>query len=516
MTFVARPHQELGLSQIRQSLGQGRRRPMLQAPTGYGKTFIGTKIAHGVLRKDRRMIFTVPALALIDQTVEAFSDQGITDVGVIQANHFQTDWSQPIQIASVQTLMRRKIPQADVVVVDEAHRFFDFYAKWMGHTDHSGKWHGPEEWEKVPFIGMSATPWTRGLGRYYDDLLIPTTTSELIEQGYLSPFRVFAPSHPDLSKVRTVAGDYHEGDLSDVMSDRTLVADVVDTWLSRGEGRPTLCFGVDRAHAKHLQVKFEDAGVPTAYVDAYTDSQERGEIARAFASGAIKIVCNVGVLTTGVDWDVRCIILARPTKSQMLFVQIIGRGLRIADDHPIYGPKTDCLILDHSDTHLKLGFVTDIHYDELDDGRERQKKERKDGDEPLPKECPKCAFLKPAKVTVCPACGFKPERASNIECDDTTDLIEITKVKLTERAKKMDMVQKAEVYGQLKHYARSKGYKSGWAYNQYKSYMGIFPPNTLNSVPEVPPSPELLSWIKSRNIAFNKRREKDQRYARAA
>jgi superfamily II DNA or RNA helicase len=125
-------------------------------------------------------------------------------------------------------------------------------------------------WQSRPFIGLSATPWTPGLGRYFDDLIIAATTQTLISEGYLAPFRVFAPSHPDLTGVRTVAGDYHEGDLSGTMNNNLLVADIVDTWKQRGENRPTFCFAVDRAHAKNLQKKFTEAGVPTGYIDAYT------------------------------------------------------------------------------------------------------------------------------------------------------------------------------------------------------------------------------------------------------
>jgi superfamily II DNA or RNA helicase len=91
-----------------------------------------------------------------------------------------------------------------------------------------------------------------------------------------------------------------------------------------------LCFAVDRVHAKHLQAKFQAAGIVTAYIDAYTATPERNRIAKAFHRGDIKVVTNVGCLTTGIDWDVRCIILARPTKSEMLFVQMVGRGLRAA------------------------------------------------------------------------------------------------------------------------------------------------------------------------------------------
>jgi DNA repair protein RadD len=130
---------------------------------------------------------------------------------------------------------------------------------------------------------------------------------------------------------------------------------------------------------------FEEAGVRAGYIDCLTKDDERKDIRSKFASGDYQVVCNVGVLTTGVDWDVRCIILARPTKSEILFVQIIGRGLR-----PAKG-KDHCLVLDHSDTTSRLGFVTDIHHEELNDGKTRVSTTRGIR---LPKECPRCACLR--------------------------------------------------------------------------------------------------------------------------
>ena len=209
------------------------------------------------------MIFTVPALSLVDQTVEAFWTDGVRDVGVIQGTHAMTDWSRPVQVASVQTLQRHPIPGSR----RGNNRRVPSLVRFLPKVDaRSGM-------ARPAIIGLSATPWTRGLGRYFDDLIIAATTHDLIAGDYLSPFRVFAPSHPDLTGVRTVAGDYHEGDLSSVMNDSPLVADVVDTWLRRAQNRSTFCFAVDRAHAKHLQAKFAEAGVSTGYIDAYTQSQ---------------------------------------------------------------------------------------------------------------------------------------------------------------------------------------------------------------------------------------------------
>ncbi|MEH3117040.1 MAG: DEAD/DEAH box helicase family protein [Methylorubrum populi] len=327
MSRELRPHQARIIEQLRRSLSTGHRRPMVQAPTGAGKTVVAGAIVKGALAKGKRVLFVVPAIALIDQTVRSFFAEGIEDIGVIQGNHPMTDGTKPVQVASIQTLQRREIPPFDIVVIDEAHRWFEMLGLWMAAPD----------WATVPFVGLSATPWTKGLGKHYDDLIRVTTTAELIAAGYLSPFRVYAPSHPDLSGVRTVAGDYHEGDLGEAMNKPELVADVVTTWRQRGENRPTFVFAVDRPHAKRLQAEFERAGVACGYIDAYTKPDEREALFRRFTAGELRVISSVGCLTTGVDLDVRCIVLARPTKSEMLFVQIIGRGLRTAPG------KTDCL-----------------------------------------------------------------------------------------------------------------------------------------------------------------------------
>ncbi len=389
-----------------------------------------------------------------------------------------------MQVASEQTLARRKIiPQADLVMIDEAHRWFDFYERWMNLP----------EWQKVPFIGLSATPWTKGLGKHFDDLIIAATTQELIDKGFLSPFRVFAPPvKPDLSKIRTIAGDWHEGQLSAEMQKPHLMADVVQTWLEKGEDRPTLCFAVDCAHAKKLQEQFEKAGVPTAYVDAYTSRDERRTIRHRLRDGDIKVIVNIGCMTTGTDLPfVSCIILARPTKSEMLYVQIVGRGLRTDDG------KEDCLIFDHSDTTVRLGFVTDIHHDELDDGKlSRSKSKTQEREKPLPKECGMCGRIKPVGVHKCPDCGFEARPPSKVK----TVSGELTQ--LCGKAVKHDKDTKQKWYSMLLSIRDQRGYKDGWAANQYRQKFGVWPKG-LSEI-RMRPSGEVNNFVISRQIAFAK------------
>jgi superfamily II DNA or RNA helicase len=340
-----------------------------------------------------------------------------------------------------------------------------------------------------------------GMGEFanhYDDLIVAATTTELMAKGFLSPFRVFAPSHPDLSSVKVVRGDYDEGQLSKAMNQPALVGDIVSTWLRLGEDRRTLCFAVDRAHARRIADEFEAAGVPTGYVDANTPAAERVRIGKRLREGQIKVVCNVFCLTTGVDWDVRCIILARPTKSEILYTQIIGRGLRTAEG------KTDCLILDHSDTTLRLGFVTDIHHEHLDDGRHKKSRGgMREKPAPLPKECPKCTYLKPAGVHKCPECGFVPERQSAIETTDG-DLVQLNGRRKGKQEATPHSLQ--EFYSMLLWRQRESGYKAGYARAAFKERWGHWP----NGFSEIPKEPDaaFLNWEKWRRIAYAKRKEK--------
>lgn len=472
-----RPHQERSIAALRQSLASGKKRPLLQLPTGAGKTFVAANIIRMAREKRKTVCFCVPAISLIDQTVQEFFAEGIEDIGVIQASHPMCDYSKPVQVASIQTLQARGVPLVDFVIVDEAHKMFSVIGEWMRAEP------------QTPFIGLSATPWARGLGKFYDDLIVGCTMRQLIDEGYLSDYRVFAPAHPDLSGVKMTAGDYNQRDLGDVMNDRTLVADVISTWRKLGEGRPTLCFAVDCAHAKALQAQFQANGIGAGYIDAHTDLIERKFIEGQLKRGEISVVCNVGCLTTGVDWDVRCIILARPTRSEMLFVQMIGRGLRTADG------KTDCLILDHSDNHTRLGFASTIAYSELCDGESKKNKpaEKK---EPLPKECSKCSFLKAPKQHECPACGFKPEKVSEIEFEDG-ELVEVKR-----KPKPMD---KQRFYYELLGYAKKKGKTEKYALAMYRNRFNEWPYNKSKAHP-IPPSPETISYVRSRQIAFAKSR----------
>jgi DNA repair protein RadD len=220
------------------------------------------------------------------------------------------------------------------------------------------------KWQHVPFVGLSATPWAKGMGQYWDVLIQPVSILDLTEQGFLVPFRILAPPPPDLTGVKTVAGDFHEGELVKRCDRPHIIGNVIAMWRRHASDRKTLVYGINRAHAQHLQERFIEAGIICEYCDGDTPLFEREDLFRRLEKGESQIITSVRTLDTGVDLPcVSCIVDARPTKSMMLYVQAWGRGLTAFDG------KTECLFLDHAGNVRRLGLVTEIGSNVLDDDR---------------------------------------------------------------------------------------------------------------------------------------------------
>jgi superfamily II DNA or RNA helicase len=436
--------------------------------------------------------------------------EGITDIGVIQRNHPMTNPNAQVQVASVQTLLNRKhIPMAQYVLIDECHRWFEFYGRWMKDP----------LWRKTKWIGMSATPWTKGLGKHFEALVRPTTAQELIDtinprtgRSFLAKPRFLCPDEPDLSGVAMVGDDYNKGQLARAVNKVPPVANIVKTWTQKGEDRATMCFAVNRAHARTLWEQFKAAGVPVAYVDgevAYLGNDEvptsRKIVQDMSERGEIKVVVNIGVLTTGCDWPwISCIILARPTKSKMLYTQIIGRGLRV------FVGKADCIVLDHSGSTTRLNavewigdrlvFNIDTHQEELCDGKHRVNAKR-EKEEPTAKICPSCHALKPPRTAKCPSCGFVARVQNQVEVQDG-ELVELGQKLKKQKASKED---KQRWYSMLLGYAYQRGHNPGWAFHKYREKFGVKPSNQVRKI-ALAPDEQVLNWITSRNIAWAKSR----------
>ena len=496
MQFELRPLQAEAHENIRAEIDFCERRLVVQAPCGFGKTLLAAKMISENLEQGKRSIFTAPALSLIDQTVERFHQYGIRDIGVLQANHPLTAPHRKVQVCSVQTLMRREIPPADEVFIDEAHLQFDFVYKWMQRPG----------WEDVPFIGLTATPWARGMGKHWNKLVVAARLGEMVEQGWLKPLRYLAPIDIDTTGVKMIAGDYHEGQLSAASRKTTILADTVKQWLEHAKDRPTIAFCVDRLHAQDMQSRFMQVGVPCEYIDANTEAGERQAIGRRMESGESKVCVSVGCLIAGLDWTfVSCVLFARKTKSKMLWVQGIGRGMRL---HP---GQQDCLLLDCAGNQ-SLGHPYDIHYEDLDDGTADAKAKREEKDKKLaePKKCPLCGAMRQPKLRSCPACGHIPTPPQSVTEQDGK-LREVqrggTSVSIREKARQdlLKLEDMQEWYSSLLAIQRQRGYAKGWSNVQFKDRFGNWPDKLgLHDAALDSPVPIVSSWVTHRMIKFAK------------
>ena len=262
-------------------------------------------------------------------------------------------------------------------------------------------------------------------------------------------------------------------------------------------------FAVDLNHAQVLLERFNKAGHRFVYQDASTPNFEREGYKRQLNDSSIDGIVSVGTLTMGFDADVRCIVYARPTKSEMLYVQIFGRGLRTA------AGKDHLTFLDHTETTQTLGFPTDIHHDELDCSEANVKSAPAERTPNAPKPCPACAALSMRIARVCQNCGHSFPLAPPLNEADgqLTEMVPGKRQKVAGR-REYSMTEKREWQGMLVAYARRKGYKDGWGANQYRDKFGVWPAS--KTVPILDPSYEVLSWIKSRQIAYAKARAKER------
>ncbi|OKO99356.1 DEAD/DEAH box helicase [Xenorhabdus eapokensis] len=494
--------QERALNMLRQDW-KGFNSFMVYAPTGAGKTGLAAFITQGFVSKGMRVLFVAPFTVLINQTAQRFIEYGLPEdeIAYIWRDHPNQDPSRLIQIASADTLIRREFPEdIDLLVIDEAHlkrkKILEEITRLTTETN-------------CKVVGLSGTPFSPFLGHYYQKLIKPTTIKELIQRGDLSRYEFYAPTKPDLTGVKSstnpVCGsDYKEDEIAEIMCGADLVGDVVSSWLKLGENQPTICFCVNVSHANFITVEFNRAGVNAEIMTASTPPEERDLIIHQFEQGATKIIVNVGVLVAGFDSDVRCIIYARPTKSEIRWLQTIGRGLRTAKG------KDRCIILDHSGTVHRLGYPDDIEYDELpckndgmktrDSYREQEKREK------LPKECPSCHYMKPAGVYVCPKCDFKPLSGEDIEVDTSRTI-----KKLSKKERVYTQAEKQSFYSQLKYYqnqraSQGKTISDGWVSNTFKDKFGVWPRGFHDTPQEL--TPEVNNFIKHKQIAWAKSRKK--------
>jgi superfamily II DNA or RNA helicase len=492
-----RAYQLDAIAEVDRVIAGGARRIIVTAPTGSGKTIIAAELIKAARDCGIRVLVLVHRREIIRQTSFKLSAYGIGH-GFIAAG-LVADPAQAVQLASVQTLwsrgMRRDamaMPAASLLIVDECH-----------HCPAESYRGIIAEYPNAVLIGLTATPCRSdggGLGGIFDTLIETPQVAELITQGYLVRTRVYAPTDPDLKGVRTVAGDYVERELADRMDRANLVGDIVTHWHKFGERRKTVAFACSVAHSIHIRDEFLKSGVKAEHVDGSTPKPDRDAALARLASGEIELIANCMVLTEGWDMpEVGCCILARPTRKMGLYRQMVGRVLR-----PAAG-KADAIVLDHSGAVFRHGFVEDRVEWRLDPDKRaisptHVKRLETRGYSSRLLECSQCSSLR-APGEKCPHCGFLPTRPPKAVAFKDGELAYVDRNRRTATIAH-DAGERARWHGMLAWIAAERGYKAGWVGHKFKDRFGAWPPQRQAS--PIEPSPECLSWVRSRAIAYAK------------
>jgi len=339
MTFQLRPPQLDLQSDLRAAYAAGKRRVLVSAPTGFGKTILAHALCAGVMKTKRRVLFTAHRIQLAEQTFKKFAD---LKPSFLQGNSEGYDHENLIQVATLQTVINREIETPFMVIIDEVHYAYD--SKLVQSL-----------FERFPdafFIGLSATPVddSGNLLEGFDAILDKYQTGDLIEMGWLVPFKIFSPVAPDLSEVKVVAGEYEEAGVLAVIKRDNITASAVDNYIKYGENRKFIAFAVNQAHAAEVHAEFASRGIKTAVIISKTPDNERKQALFKIKTGEIQGLINVEILTAGFDEEtIKLVMLLSPTKSWKKYIQCCGRGIRLLGNsisESIERGKPDCILLD--------------------------------------------------------------------------------------------------------------------------------------------------------------------------
>lgn len=397
-----RPYQQYFIDGLRESLARNRA-VLGVAPTGSGKTVCFSYIASRARERGKRIGIFAHRAELLDQisrTLKQFRvPHGMITAGVT------VDRRHSVYVCSAQTYARRgvQVPPFDLGVIDEAHHCTSG-STWGKCMDRSpgARW-----------IGVTATPERldgRGLGETFDDMVMGPSVSSLIEAGNLSPYRLFTPSHIDLSAVHTLGGDFKRDESEAAVDKPAITGDVVKHYRKHLNGAPTVVFCVSVAHAQHVADEFRAQGFTAASVDGKMSRDERKSVIDAFAYGRLSILTSADLISEGFDVPgIHGAILLRPTKSLSLYLQQVGRALRPHDG------KQTAIILDHVGNCERHGLPDE----EREWSLEGRSKAKTSAPSETTRECEQCFCRFSLFLRKCPECGFELQlKAREIEQRD--------------------------------------------------------------------------------------------------
>ena len=441
-----RPYQQKMVDEIRLQYQLGHKSVLGVLSTGGGKTCIFSYIAQSAARKGNRVCILVHRAELLDQASRALTGMGVSH-GRIQANR-SMDLSYAVQVASVQTLARRlhKLPRDffHLLVVDEAH-----------HTN-AGQWVAVlQHFEKAHTLGVTATPARgdgRGLGEWYQSMVLGPSAAWLTDNGFLASARVLAPPGFDASGLRKRMGDFDAKQAEERVT--TIMGDCVSHYRKHLAGQTAIAFCCSVAHAEAVAALFLSQGIAAASIDGSMTTEQRRDLLTALGTGRIKVLTSCSLIGEGVDVpSVGGCILLRPTQSVSLHLQMIGRCLRPSPGKPA------AVVLDHVGNTLRLGHHLEDRDWTLDGAKKRDRDQA-----PSVKVCPVCFSTSPSAAQVCRDCGhvFAPQEQRELKVVDG----ELQELTTRQRKREQGSAQSLEDLRQL---AQQRGYKRGWAERVYQA-----------------------------------------------
>ena len=483
-----RDYQEKALEQLRLGFLQGKRAQVLVSPTGSGKTEMAIALLAATKSKGNKAAMLLDRIVLCDQTSKRLERYNI-DHGVLQSGHWRYRPYENIQVCSAQTLERRgEFPGLSLLIVDECHATREQTVEFIKNN--------PD----VRVVGLTATPFTKGLGKIYDNVVSPVTTKELVERQMLVPLRVFIAKEIDMDGAKKVAGEWSNAEAT--TRGMKITGDVVAEWVAKtheifGAPRKTIVFSAGVDHGADLAQKFQEHGYNFISLSYKDDDQWKKEVIEDFSKPDTKIqgLIATDILTKGFDVpDVMIGVSARPfSKSLSSHIQQMGRVMRGCEG------KQFALWLDHSGNYLRFREDWDEVYEDgvevLDEGKEKAKKEPTER-EKKDSKCPACRALWVGGSDTCYNCGHVRERQNKVSA---------VAGKMEELAlATMSRENKPEFWSMMQYYVRNEGWSSGRAANTYRDKFGVWP-RGLNDNQIMLPSPEVKKFIRSKLHAFLKR-----------
>lgn len=459
------PDQESSIQKLRESLRRNKS-VLLQGETGSGKSVMAAYMIARSQQKNMRAAFVVPRRDLLHQMSETFRAFEIPH-SYVAANCAFNPYSNT-HICTVGTLANRmdKI-SPNIIFFDECHYGAVQLDRLITYYKSKGAF----------VVGLSATPEKpdgRGLDEYYDDMVCGPTIRQLIELKRLSDYRLFSPSKPDLSRLKTVGGDYAKGELASFMeNDRILIGDAVKHYKEHAMGKLNITFCTSIKHSEMTAEAFRLAGIPSVHMEGETPDDERRKMARAFAERKILNICSVDLMTFGYDLAsnsgiksavIESISDLRPTKSRPLQRQKNGRALRYKNE--------PALIFDHSSNAVLPDGTPNHGFPcwEVQWSLKGRDKKKSDGERAVAvRMCSHCFFVHPP-APACPNCGHVYEVDSRMVDQVDGDLHELTKEErdaLREKQVRERKMQqgRAETLQDLIAVGKKRGMKNpeGWA-----------------------------------------------------